>query len=667
MSDISKITLPDGSEYDLKVYTDHIAPMKSKTFTGVIGVNPTTFNNATCCFGKITPIDYDVVWKIKYRLYADMENEERGKGYYEVAFSFSASGILGYVTYNNIKNTTYKPIQAHIIYRATQIGIENNYSHIIGERLYSSYQATSTNYTRTFKIDILECINCDFTFFDNIVLYKDLPGFGTENYDSYTELNGSTQGFTRNGTDNNDPNSQNRCASTAYGALLYYTDGGRYTICFSKYPNYILPITATDNVTNGNPKEYTTESFDPFGEIYYRSVSTAVTANALVPNSHIYRQILVDARYSFTGILNGATSIMSIGDPVYVVCTPQSNGEAKLYSNPLSFTLPSTEDGLMYILLGYAYSVYQFDLLIHHPVYMYKNGAVREVSGYAPYSGDAATVNGHTVASDVPSNAVFTDTTYSTATTTVDGLMSSTDKSKLDGIGTIPTKTSDLTNDSGYLTTETDPTVPAWAKAQNKPSYTAAEVGALPDNTVIPTKTSDITNDSGFITGMTILSYGSSTWSDFLAAYNANKVVYCRASSSANPATGSQTRLAFMAYVNNATNPTNVEFQYYRSVNAHSATQQGDQVYVYKLDKTAGWTVTVRECYTRILAGTNMSSSYSASAGTLTLNFNGTIPSDADDVGAIAAPSSATSGDFLVYNGSAWVAQSLSTWQGGNY
>ena len=53
-----------------------------------------------------------------------------------------------------------------------------------------------------------------------------------------------------------------------------------------------------------------------------------------------------------------------------------------------------------------------------------------------------------------------------------------------------------------YLTsyTETDPTVPAWAKSANKPSYTASEVGALPDTTVIPTKTSDLTNDSGFLT-----------------------------------------------------------------------------------------------------------------------------------------------------------------------
>lgn len=193
----------------------------------------------------------------------------------------------------------------------------------------------------------------------------------------------------------------------------------------------------------------------------------------------------------------------------------------------------------------------------------------------------------------------------------------------------------------------------------------ATDVGALPDTTVIPTKTSDLVNDSDFMSGMTILAYGKSTWDDFITAYTFKHVVYCRASSNSNPASGSQTRMAFMAYVNNETTPTEVEFQYYRSMSSHSATQQGDQVYVYKLTKTAGWTVTVRENYTKIVAGTDMSSSYSS--GTLTLNFNGTIPSTATDVGAIAAPSTASSGDFLVYNGSAWVAQSLSTWQGGSY
>ena len=46
-------------------------------------------------------------------------------------------------------------------------------------------------------------------------------------------------------------------------------------------------------------------------------------------------------------------------------------------------------------------------------------------------TGDAATVNGKTVAVNVPSDAKFTDTTYSDATTSAHGLMSTTDKTKL--------------------------------------------------------------------------------------------------------------------------------------------------------------------------------------------------------------------------------------------
>lgn len=51
-------------------------------------------------------------------------------------------------------------------------------------------------------------------------------------------------------------------------------------------------------------------------------------------------------------------------------------------------------------------------------------------------SANAEKVNNHTVNSDVPANAKFTDTTYSDATQTSSGLMSSTDKTKLDDIAT---------------------------------------------------------------------------------------------------------------------------------------------------------------------------------------------------------------------------------------
>lgn len=48
---------------------------------------------------------------------------------------------------------------------------------------------------------------------------------------------------------------------------------------------------------------------------------------------------------------------------------------------------------------------------------------------------------------------------------------------------------------AGYLTTEADPTVPSWAKAESKPTYTASEVGAVPTTRTVNGKalSADIT------------------------------------------------------------------------------------------------------------------------------------------------------------------------------
>jgi hypothetical protein len=147
---------------------------------------------------------------------------------------------------------------------------------------------------------------------------------------------------------------------------------------------------------------------------------------------------------------------------------------------------------------------------------------------------------------------------------------------------------------------------------------------------------------------MVVLSYGSSTWSDFISAYNNNVIVYCRASSNANPASGSQTRMAFMAYVNNATNPTEVEFQYYRSVSSHSSTQMGDQVFVYKLNSSGTWSVTTREASIKEIKMDSKSAgsvSWSSNKVTLasglpkvTVSDNGKILKVVDGVWAIADP-----------------------------
>lgn len=88
---------------------------------------------------------------------------------------------------------------------------------------------------------------------------------------------------------------------------------------------------------------------------------------------------------------------------------------------------------------------------------------------------------------------------------------------------TIPTKTSQLTNDSGYLTS-----VPV-TSVNNKTgavSLTASDVGALPSSTTyvktvngssgavtitVPTKTSQLTNDSGFLTSAPVTSVNGRT------------------------------------------------------------------------------------------------------------------------------------------------------------
>lgn len=64
-------------------------------------------------------------------------------------------------------------------------------------------------------------------------------------------------------------------------------------------------------------------------------------------------------------------------------------------------------------------------------------------------------------------------------------------------IPTVPTNVSAFTNDAGYLTSAPVTSVNSQTGAV---SLTASDVGALPSSTAIPSATSDLTNDSGFIT-----------------------------------------------------------------------------------------------------------------------------------------------------------------------
>jgi hypothetical protein len=150
----------------------------------------------------------------------------------------------------------------------------------------------------------------------------------------------------------------------------------------------------------------------------------------------------------------------------------------------------------------------------------------------------------------------------------------------------------------------------------------AAEIG-LATPSQIPTKTSDLTNDSGFITSAPEEVFwampGTTTYEQLNAAYQAKKVVLCDISGTVYRLTK---RNAANSYEFSAVVGV-LNDQYVNTFTVHNTT----------------WGSPVAK----------------------------KIPAVPEDVGAIAAPASPSAGQFLVYNGTAWVAQTLTTWQGGSY
>ena len=108
-----------------------------------------------------------------------------------------------------------------------------------------------------------------------------------------------------------------------------------------------------------------------------------------------------------------------------------------------------------------------------------RNNVVDSYNRYAHIVGNGqssnARSNAHTL--DWSGNAWFAGDVYVGSTS---GTNKDDGSEKLAKISDVPVNVSQLANDSGFLTsyTETDPTVPAWAKASTKPTYTASEVGA---------------------------------------------------------------------------------------------------------------------------------------------------------------------------------------------
>ena len=211
--------------------------------------------------------------------------------------------------------------------------------------------------------------------------------------------------------------------------------------------------------------------------------------------------------------------------------------------------------------------------------------------------------------------------------TTVQTFTANSSSSKTANIA-VPTKTSDLQNDSGFITSSAIPsvgngTITLQKNGSTVDSFTTNQSSNKTINIAVPTKTSDITNDSGFITSadlptvndatltlqvngvdlqtfsansatnktanivippecnVFVATYNVSTWAEVKAAYDAGKVIVLEGANF-----GSNVHTQMLMYNYSTSSGQTEKFLFAPTNNLRVATASK---YWATLDETAGW------------------------------------------------------------------------------
>ena len=197
--------------------------------------------------------------------------------------------------------------------------------------------------------------------------------------------------------------------SAAYHVTNYYN---RYVAGANKIFPYTIIMQCSDgrwesivtSSSTGTSKARNTHGFR-LGQLAVMYNNYTYNADAQVGDNTvlILGSDLIDHRYSFN-TANNSTNGTTAKKPVYLVgALNATDGLFYLDTTWWTQTLPSSADGKLYIYLGNAFDYYRMSFELNHPVYCYTNGKIRQ------FAQDCATVTGHTVDKDVPSDAVFTD------------------------------------------------------------------------------------------------------------------------------------------------------------------------------------------------------------------------------------------------------------------
>lgn len=155
----------------------------------------------------------------------------------------------------------------------------------------------------------------------------------------------------------------------------------RYRLLFTSADRaHFVPANTSTSTNATASRTVNQRPIDPFGSVVYYGHTTAINSGANPTTSYMWTQYNITLGYSFNR--TGSALTLTNHAPVYIKCTPQSDGSAIIDAEtPYVQSLPSAEDGKIYIFLGIASGAETVELAEVHPVYCYRNGAVRLWTG----------------------------------------------------------------------------------------------------------------------------------------------------------------------------------------------------------------------------------------------------------------------------------------------
>ena len=154
----------------------------------------------------------------------------------------------------------------------------------------------------------------------------------------------------------------------------------RYRLLFTSADHaHFVPANNSTSTNATANRTVCQDPIDPFGPIVYYGTTASVNQGSRPAVASLWQQYQVTLGYSFA---KGSALQMATWKPVYLKCAPQSDGSAIIDSTePWVQTLPSTNDGKIYIFLGVAYSETALELNMLHPIYYHDGTAIRIWTG----------------------------------------------------------------------------------------------------------------------------------------------------------------------------------------------------------------------------------------------------------------------------------------------